>query len=96
VYDDWPKGSVSESAPMDRPGGSPYRRAKIAMERRLMAGKLPAAILQPTIVWGAGSSLWTDGFAEALLAGAVLVPEPEGLCQGVYVEDVVQACLRAA
>lgn len=96
VYDDWPNGSVSESASMDRPGGSPYRRAKIAMERRLLAGKRPAAILQPTIVWGAGSSLWTDGFAEGLLAGAVVVPEPEGLCQGVYVEDVVQACLAAA
>lgn len=96
VYDGWPDGTVSESSSMDRPGGSPYRRAKIAMERRLMAGTLPAAILQPTIVWGAGSSLWTDGFAEALLAGGVLVPEPEGLCQGVYVADVVQACLRAA
>lgn len=96
VYDDWPNGSLTENSPMDRSGGSPYRRAKIAMERRLMAGKRPTAILQPTIVWGAGSSLWTDGFAEALLAGAVLVPEPEGLCQGVYVEDVVQACLAAA
>jgi len=96
VYDDWPGGTVSESSHMDRPGGSPYRRAKIAMERRLMAGTRPAAILQPTIVWGAGSSLWTDGFAEALRVGAVVVPEPEGLCQGVYVEDVVQACLRTA
>lgn len=96
VYDDWPNGGLTEDSPMNRPGGSPYRRAKIAMERRLMAGSLPAAILQPTIVWGAGSSLWTDGFAEALLAGAVLVPDPEGLCQGVYVEDVAQACLAAA
>jgi hypothetical protein len=66
------------------------------MERRLMTSPLPVAILQPTIVWGPGSSLWTDGFAEALLAGAVVMPEPEGLCQGVYVDDVVQACLRAA
>lgn len=96
VYDDWPNGAVSEASPMNRPGGSPYRRAKIAMERRLMAGPLSAAILQPTIVWGAGSSLWTDGFAEGLLAGTVVIPEPEGLCQGVYVEDVAQACLRAA
>ena len=96
VYDNWPDGAVSEASTMDRPGGSPYRRAKIAMERHLMSGRLPAAILQPTIVWGAGSSLWTDGFADALLDGGILVPEPEGLCQGVYVEDVVQACLAAA
>ena len=96
VYDGWPGGALTETSPMERPGGSPYRRAKIAMERRLMAGKCAAAILQPTIVWGPGSSLWTDGFAEALINGAVILPEPEGLCQGVFVEDVVQACLRAA
>jgi len=96
VYDGWPGGTLTEASPMERPGGSPYRRAKIAMEQRLMAGKCPAAILQPTIVWGPGSSLWTDGFAEALINGAVVLPEPEGLCQGVFVEDVVQACLRAA
>lgn len=96
VYDDWPGGALTEASSMDRPGGSPYRQAKVAMERRLMTSPLPVAILQPTIVWGPGSSLWTDGFAEALLAGAVVVPEPEGLCQGVYVDDVVQACLRAA
>ena len=96
VYDDWPGGKLTEASTLVRPDGSPYRRAKIAMEARLMAGRLPAAILQPTIVWGPGSSLWTDGFAEALLAGGVVLPEPEGLCQGVYVEDVVQACLRAA
>ena len=96
VYDDWPNGAVTEASPMGRPGGSPYRRTKIAMERRLMAGSRPAAIVQPTIVYGPGSSLWTDGFAEGLLRGAVVLPEPEGLCQGVFVEDVVQGLLRVA
>ncbi len=96
VYDDWPGGALTETAPMERPGGSPYRRAKIAMERRLMAGSRPAAIMQPTIVYGPGSTLWTDGFAEALLTGAVVLPEPEGLCQGVFVDDVVQGLMRAA
>lgn len=96
VYDDWPAGTVTETSSMARPGGSPYRQAKIAMERRLLAGPLQAAILQPTIVYGPGSSLWTDGFAEALLSGNILLPEPEGLCQGVFVEDLVQGLLRAA
>lgn len=96
VYDDWPGGQLTEASPMARPGGSPYRRAKIALEERLMTGSRPALILQPTIVWGPGSSLWTDGFAEALRAGDVVLPEPQGLCQGVFVEDVVQACLQAA
>ena len=96
VHDAWPGGDCTEDGGMDRPGGGPYRQAKIAMERRLMAGPLPAAILQPTIVYGPGSSLWTDAFAEALLAGGVILPEPEGLCNGVYVDDVAQACLKAA
>lgn len=96
VYDGWPEGRIDESAPTVRPGGGPYRQAKIAMEARLMGGCLSAAILQPTIVWGPGSALWTDMFARALLRGAVLLPEPAGLCQGVFVEDVVQAVLRAA
>jgi nucleoside-diphosphate-sugar epimerase len=96
VYDAWPEADCTEDGTMDRPGGSPYRRAKIEIERRLMAGPLPAAILQPTIVWGPGSSLWTDGFARALLAGGVVIPEPEGICNGVFVDDVVQACMRAA
>jgi nucleoside-diphosphate-sugar epimerase len=92
VYDDWPGGAIAETSPMNRP----YRHAKIAMERRLMAGPLPAAILQPTIVYGPGSSMWTDGFAEALRSGAVVLPDPEGLCQGVFVDDVVQGMLLAA
>lgn len=96
VYDAWPDHDCDEGGSMDRPGGSPYRQAKIAMEKRLLAGPLPAAILQPTIVYGPGSSLWTDGFAEALLAGGVVLPEPEGVCNGVFVGDVVQACLKAA
>jgi nucleoside-diphosphate-sugar epimerase len=96
VYDAWPAGDCVETGTMDRPGGGPYRRAKIEMERRLIAGPLPAAILQPTIVWGPGSALWTDGFARALLAGGVVIPEPEGLCNGVFVDDVAQACLKAA
>ena len=96
VYDAWPGADCTEAGPMERPGGSAYRQAKIAMERRLVAGALPAAILEPTIVYGPGSALWTDGFARALLAGGVVLPDPEGLCNGVFVEDVVQACLKAA
>lgn len=96
VYDAWPTADCTEAGSTRRPGGSAYRQAKIAMERRLMAGPVPAAILQPTIVYGPGSALWTDGFARALLAGGVVLPEPEGLCNGVFVDDVVQACLKAA
>lgn len=96
VYDDWPARDLDETGTMARLGGSPYRRAKIEMERRLMAGPLPAAILQPTIVYGEGSGMWTDGLAAALVGGGVVLPEPEGTCNGVHVHDVVQALIRAA
>ena len=96
VYDGWPDADLDESAPMLRAGGSPYRRAKIAMEERLMAGHLPALILEPTLVYGPGSALWTDLFAEWLASGRIVQPEPEGRCNAVYVDDLAQAVLRAA
>ena len=97
VHDGWPDRDLDETGPMAAPGGSPYRRAKIAMEERLMAGPLPALILQPTLVWGPGSAMWTDHFARLLASGGcVVLPEPEGLCNAVFVDDLAQAVVRAA
>ena len=94
VYDDWPGGQIDETSSMDRPGGSPYREAKITMERRLMDGEIPALILQPTLVWGTGSALWTDTLAEALRNGAVVLPYPEGMAELVHVADLTAAFLQ--
>lgn len=95
VYDDWPNGDLNEESSMERPGGSGYRQAKIEMERRLMGGRLAAAILQPTIVYGPGSTLWTEQFLDWLSFGDIALPTPEGHCPGLYVDDLVQALLRA-
>ena len=70
-------------------------KAKIEMERRLMAGPIPAAILQPTIVYGPGSALWTEQFLEWLSMRDIVLPTPEGHCSGLFVDDLVQALLRA-
>jgi nucleoside-diphosphate-sugar epimerase len=75
--------------------GGPYRQAKIAMERRLIAGPLPAVILQPTIVYGPGSALWTDRPLAALRRGGVVLPDPPGLCPAVHGADVAGAALAA-
>jgi len=96
VYDAWPDENLDETSPMQRLGGSPYRQAKIEMEQQLMAGPISAAILQPTLIYGPGSALWTDQLTENLTAGSQVLPQPEGLCNGVFVDDVVQAILRAA
>jgi len=95
VYDGWPNQDINENSPVSRPGGSPYRRAKIDMERRLMDGPLPAAILQPTIVYGPGSTQWTDALATNIATGGIVLPTPVGVCNGVFVDDVVQAFLLA-
>ena len=95
VYDGWPQEDLTEKSPLTRPGGTPYRQAKAAMEQTLMGGARPAAILQPTLIYGPGSMLWTDRLADWLAAGTVVLPDPEGLCNAVFVDDLVQAMLRA-
>lgn len=96
VYDAWPDADCVETGAMTPRAPGSYRDTKIAMEDRLAASGLSAAILQPTIVYGPGSRLWTERLADALLMGEVVLPAPEGLCNGVHVDDLVQACRLAA
>lgn len=95
VYDHWPAGKIDQTAAVTRTGLEDYRDAKIAMEEALMAGAKPAALLQPGIVHGPGSAMWTDGPRAALKQGPVILPDPVGLCPAIHVDDVVQAALRA-
>ncbi len=94
VYDDWPGQDLREDSPAESPGGGAYRQAKIAMETRLMSGDMSAAILQPTLVYGPKSAFWTDGLADMAARGIVL-PDPAGVLNAVYVDDVAQAFARA-
>lgn len=96
VYDGWPQDDLTEDSLLSRTGGTPYSRAKMAMEQALIQGNCPVAILQPTLVYGPGSMLWTDRLADWMAAGSVVLPEPEGQCNAVFVDDLVQAMLRAA
>ena len=54
--------------------------------------------MQPTIVYGPFGAFWTSGLIEFLRHGRVLLPqeEPGGLCNAVYVDDVVDAMLASA
>ena len=96
VYDDWPTGLVTEAGPVTSPESGDYRSTKIDMENVLLKGEMPAAILQPTLVYGPGSALWTEAPCAALRQGSVVLPDPVGKCALVFVEDVVSAALRAA
>lgn len=96
VYDAWPGGDLDESSSCDGPGGI-YKTTKRAMERRLADGRLPHTVLQPSIVYGAGSPQWTEKILDQARSGTIVLPDgPEGLCHAVHVDDVVEAAIRAA
>ncbi len=96
VYDDWPHGHITETSPISTAAGGEYRQSKIAMETALLNGNIPSAILQPTIVYGPGSALWTEAPIAALRRGPIILPDPPGICPAVYVDDVVAGALQAA
>lgn len=95
VYDDWPNGKINEKSPISTNSGGDYRQAKIAMEKALLEGEIATALLQPTIVYGPCSALWSDAPQAALRKGPVVLPDPPGTCPAVFVEDVVSAALLA-
>jgi 2-alkyl-3-oxoalkanoate reductase len=76
-----------------------YNNAKIKAERQLLAlrqsGKVEVVILRPGIVFGPRSS-WTGGFADELLSRtAYLIDGGKGICNSVYVDNVVHAIEQA-
>jgi len=100
VYDDWPLADVTEASPCDAPGHD-YKLAKRAIERdierRVAKGQFDAVILQPTIVYGPGSPQWADALAEKMAGGALILPDADqGLCNGLYIDDLVSAFIAAA
>lgn len=100
VYDEWPDGTLDENSPSDGQG-SDYKSVKREIELEICkyanAGDFDAVILQPTIVYGPHSTLWTDGLVERLRLGAIALPDSgQGICNGVYVDDVVDAFVGSA
>jgi nucleoside-diphosphate-sugar epimerase len=99
VYDGWPIEDLSEDSQSDGPG-TPYKLAKRAMERDLEAragrGELDSVIIQPVNVYGPFSALWTDALVERIRARGLALPAGfDGLNNGVYVDDLVDAFIAA-
>lgn len=100
VYDGWPAENIDELSPCDG-SGHEYKIGKRAIERdivrRVEAGAFDAVILQPTIVYGPGSPQWVDALVERMAGGALILAEnDDGLCNGVFIDDVVEAFVAAA
>lgn len=91
-------GVVTEEAPMQETGAA-YGDTKIAAEqavRRALQMGLEATIVRPTIVYGPYSPNWTIEYAERLQKRPWPFPRAQssGICNAVYVDDVVQGILR--
>lgn len=100
VYEPFPDGVLDEST-RDGDRSWPYARNKLDCEARTLEAVrkdgLSAAIVQPSIVYGPFSKPWTNAPAEMLLTGEVVLPgRGEGLCNALFIDDLVDALVLTA
>jgi nucleoside-diphosphate-sugar epimerase len=100
VYDLPRDGDVTERTG-DAPPGDPYADGKLAGERlALELGRsrgAPVTVVQPTVVYGPFATVHGSDILDELRTGRMtLVDEGRGVCNAVYVDDVVSALLLAA
>jgi nucleoside-diphosphate-sugar epimerase len=99
VYGVVPEGILDESAPR-RPASDPYSKSKAEGEKLaldLAADGAPVTVIQPTIVYGPFAPAWTVNVLDQLTTHRVMLVEGgSGLCNAVYIDDLVDALLLAA
>jgi nucleoside-diphosphate-sugar epimerase len=100
VYGLTPERVLRETAPRRRSGDT-YGDEKLEAERLAFAFHreqgLAVSILQPTAVYGPFATGWTVRVLEQLKSGIVpLIDGGSGICNVVYIDDVVDAVLLAA
>jgi nucleoside-diphosphate-sugar epimerase len=94
VYGSDPPSLVNEETPTsfsdDEYGNSKIRAEEICFH--FFARKLPVIIIRPTIVFGPFSPIWTIGtIKRVLLGGWQNVQGMNGLCNPVYIDDLVKS-----
>ena len=99
VYEPLTGASVTESSPRV-PAGWAYADAKLETELEILRWHqehgLPVVVLQPTIVYGPFSAAWTTRIVEMLRKNHVVLPDDgQGVCNAVYIDDVVSAITLA-
>lgn len=97
VYGVGPGERLDEASPC-RPGGDAYAASKLAAEQWLLRcfqdRGLPVVVIQPTVVYGPFSH-WISGPLAEVNAGRVVLPEG-GVCNPVYIDDLIDGMLKAA
>jgi len=94
-----PSGAILDERSPRAPGKDPYGASKLAGEEEMLRihreQQVPVVILQPTIVYGPFTG-WSAGPISQLTDGIFVLPnEGRGTCNAIYLDDVVQAILRA-
>jgi nucleoside-diphosphate-sugar epimerase len=100
VYGRMPDGDVDEITPFGGPGDH-YSQTKreaeqivIGMHRR---DGLPVTVLRPTCVYGPyGLAFTIDPLRELRARQVVLINGGDGLCNAIYIDDLVDGMLLAA
>lgn len=99
VYGTRVEGTFHEGLPYN-PDPTPYATAKSASEQRLLstANKegIPVAVIQPSIIYGPSSPFWTLWLARQLQKGPFALTTDAGVCNVVFIDDVVDALIQAA
>jgi nucleoside-diphosphate-sugar epimerase len=100
VHGQAPAADTDENSALSERHPIEYNNAKVRAERRLFAmrekGGVEVAVLRPGIVTGPRSA-WIVDFAQSLLAGdACLVNAGRGICNSIYVDNLVQAVRLAS
>ncbi len=99
VHGQAPAPGTDERSPLSARQPLAYNNARVVAERRLAAlaktGGPETVVLRPGIVFGPRSQ-WVGGWADELLTGkAYLVNGARGLCNAIYVDDLVRAAALA-
>ena len=100
VYGHLADGDLNETAPR-RYFGDDYSDSKLDAEQfvfeYIRKHSLPAVVVQPTVVYGPYSRIWTTQVLASLQRERhILVNNGEGLCNAVYIDDLADAICLAA
>ena len=100
VYGLPPDGELTEDSPEQAPKSHLYGWSKLQGEQVGFAKAkeldVDFRVLQPTVVYGPGAPSWTQNPLRMLKTGRViLVNGGDGICNGVYVDDLVLGILCA-
>lgn len=99
VHGQTPELGITEDSPLNYRQPFPYNRAKIAAEQKLMQlrqrGKVEVVIFRPGIVFGPRSSRIVKIVEELVGGNAYLINEGKGICNTVYIDNLVQGMYLA-